>query len=252
MLLELQKHIIYGPVNSRRLGRSLGINILPLKKKVCTFNCVYCQYGWTYSNAHDEMLNPEWFAPQLVLEAIEDELSKCSPLPDFLTFSGNGEATMHPNFPEIVDGLIEIRNRFSPNTKTAILSNSTLINDVKIRKAIDKIEYKIMKLDAGTTEIYNRINRPCIPVLLDEIVAGLKSMKDIIIQTMWVAGDDGNFTPEHIPQWLEKISYISPRHVQIYSLDRGYPSKHISPVSKADLLKIKDMVIKEGISAEAY
>jgi wyosine [tRNA(Phe)-imidazoG37] synthetase (radical SAM superfamily) len=249
MLLELQRHIIYGPVNSRRLGRSLGINILPLKKKVCTFNCVYCQYGWTKS---DDLQDPQWFTPQQVLQAIEEGLAQCSPLPDYLTFSGNGEATMHSDFPEVVDGLIEIRNRISPNTKLAILSNSTLINDAKIRKAIDKIEYKIMKLDAGTTEIYNRINRPCVPISLEEIVAGLKSMKDIIIQTMWVAGSEGNYTPEHIPLWLEKVKSISPNCVQIYSLDRGYPSRNIEKVNRESLLEIKDMVIKEGIKAEVY
>jgi wyosine [tRNA(Phe)-imidazoG37] synthetase (radical SAM superfamily) len=227
----------------------LGINILPIKQKVCTFNCVYCQYGWTKSN---DLQVPRWFTPKEVLQAIEEGLAQCSPLPDYLTFSGNGEATMHPDFPEIVDGLIEIRNRISPGTKLAILSNSTLINDAIIRKAIDKIEYKIMKLDAGTTDIYNRINRPCVPISLDEIVAGLKSMKDIIIQTMWVAGDEGNYTPEHIPFWLEKVKSISPKFVQIYSLDRGYPSRNIEKVSRESLLEIKDMVMKEGIQAEVY
>jgi wyosine [tRNA(Phe)-imidazoG37] synthetase (radical SAM superfamily) len=252
MLLELQKHIIYGPINSRRLGRSLGINILPLKKKVCTFNCVYCQYGWTRTDAQEELQNSHWITAEQVLQAVEEGLRTCSPLPDFLTFSGNGEATMHPDFPQIVDGLIEIRDRISPNTKTAILSNSTLINESKVRKAIDKIEYKIMKLDAGTTEIYNRINRPCIPVQLEEIVAGLKSMKDIIIQTMWVGGAEGNYTPDHIPHWLEKVKSISPTFVQLYSLDRGYPSRNIEKVSKESLLDIKEMVTKAGIKAEVY
>ena len=252
MLLDLQKHIIYGPVKSRRLGRSLGINVLPVKKKICTFNCVYCQYGWTLPSGTNGTDHPEWVSAAEILSAIERGLIQCTPPPDYLTLSGNGEATMHPEFPAIVDGLIRIRNRFSPGTKTAILTNSTLINNKKIRAAIDRIEYKIMKLDAGTPAMLQQINRPTVEVQYEELISGLRGMKDIIIQTMWSAGTEGNFTPEHISLWLDKVKRIAPRFVQLYSLDRGYPSRNISVVQKEELLKIKQMVVQESISAEVY
>ncbi|MFI5252998.1 MAG: radical SAM protein [Bacteroidota bacterium] len=252
MLLELQKHIIYGPIKSRRLGRSLGINILPFKKKICTLNCVYCQYGWTQFDAQDDLQSPPWFTIEQIFEAVRTGIMKCAPAPDFLTFSGNGEATMHPDFPVIVDGIIDLKKRIIPGTKTAILTNSTQINDEGVRDAIQKLDYQIMKIDAGTHENFNRFNRPTTGVRFDDIIEGLKSMKNIIIQTMWTEGDEGNFRPDNIQPWLERIKYLSPTHVQIYTLDRGYPSRHISPVSRIDLMRVREMVLKESISAEVY
>ena len=251
-LMELQKQVIYGPVQSRRLGSSLGINILPIDRKVCNFNCVYCQYGWTarsQENGTKEAGLPE---PKEILAAIERGLAECSPAPSYLTFSGNGEATMHPDFPEIVDGLIEIRDRISPSTKTAILSNSTLLNNDRIRKAVERLDLKILKLDAGSHTVLKRFNRPKVPLSLEHIIEGIGSMSNVVVQSLWAAGTDGNFTPEHIPLWLDKVKQISPSHVQIYTLDRGYPSRSISKISTEELLSIRNLLLRENISAVVY
>ncbi len=250
-MIQLQRNIVYGPVNSRRLGVSLGLNILPTKMKVCSFDCLYCQYGWT-DDFDDKRLSKILPSREVVLEALEKQLKEMNYEPDYITFSGNGEATLHPDFVRITDGVIELRDRFTPNSRTAILSNSTQIFRPEIRETLEKLDSRIMKLDAGYDEMFRHYNRPAKYVYLDVITDTLAHMKDITIQTLFTSGPMGNHTEKNINAWMERIKKIKPVFVQLYSLDRGYPSEEISYVDREELEKIKELLGRENIKSEVY
>jgi wyosine [tRNA(Phe)-imidazoG37] synthetase (radical SAM superfamily) len=254
MLLDLQADIIYGPVRSRRLGRSLGINILPAERKVCSFDCIYCQYGCSQGKTREEANKKRHVFPTVteVLSAVEQAVLNLSPPAAYLTFSGNGEATLHPGFKEIVLGLGEIRDRLSPASKTAILSNSTTVNDPLIRDALALLDVRIMKLDAGTEEMFSGYNRPAKGITLEATVAGLAALEDVTIQSLFTKGAEGNFTPEHIGAWVEQIKNISPLFVQLYTLDRESPTASLIPVEKNELLYIQSLLERENISSGVF
>ncbi len=250
-MINLQRKIVYGPVHSRRLGISLGLNILPTKIKVCSFDCLYCQYGWT-DEFDDKTLSKILPSKEEILDALETQLKEMNYQPDYITFSGNGEATLHPEFGAIVDGVIAIRNKYTPHAKTTILSNSTQVFKPEVREALAKLDERIMKLDAGYDDVFKNYNRPAKHVYLEVITDALANMKDITIQTLFTLGPMGNYTDKNISAWLERIKKIKPVFVQVYSLDRGYPSEEISYVSKEELGKIKELLDKENIRSEVY
>jgi len=252
MLLKLQKGIIYGPVNSRRLGWSLGINILPSSKKVCAFNCVYCQYGWT--KIHESTRLKLWGMPSVraVGKALKKALNSLPAPPAYITFSGNGESTLHPDFGQIVDEVQSIRNLLAPRTKTAILSNSALVTDKATREALAKLEVKIMKLDCGSQEMFEKYNQPCSGINLEDISEGLAQLSNVTIQTLVSAGESGNLNQRSINDWIERLMRIKPSLVQLYTLDRDYPAKDLSLAPRKELDWIKTQVQEAGLSAEIY
>jgi wyosine [tRNA(Phe)-imidazoG37] synthetase (radical SAM superfamily) len=254
MLLDLKADIIYGPVRSRRLGRSLGINILPAERKVCSFDCLYCQYGLSQGKTIDEAGKGGHGLPKVteVLSAVEQAVLNLSPPAAYLTFSGNGEATLHPGFKEIVLGVQEIRDRLSPGSKTAILSNSTTVNDSLIRDALALLDVRIMKLDAGTEEMFSNYNRPAKGITLGDTVAGLAVMENVTIQSLFTKGAEGNFTPEHVSAWVEQVKKISPLFIQLYTLDRESPTTSLIPVDKSELLHIHSLLEKENIASGVF
>jgi len=252
MTLPLKQGITYGPVRSRRLGRSLGVNILPTGKKTCTLNCVYCQYGWTPYSSMEEMAHARWPSADEVFQKVGLALQEISPPPAYITFSGNGEPTLHPDFPAIVDGVIGLRNRLSPGSKTAILSNSTMLDRQGVREAIAKLDIRILKLDAGNVETYHNYNRPLCMRDLEELVAFLQTLGDVTIQSLFTSGDSGNLDPLDVNDWILKVIQVSPIHVQLYTLDRPYPSKNIAPASPQKLEEIRGRLEMYGISAAVY
>lgn len=250
-MIQLQRKIVYGPVNSRRLGISLGLNILPTKIKVCSFDCLYCQYGWT-DEFDDETLSKILPSKDEILEALDSQLKEMDYEPSYITFSGNGEATLHPEFGAIVDGVIELRNKYSPHAKVTILSNSTQVFKPSVRDALAKLDERIMKLDAGYEFLFREYNRPAKYVNLEVITDELSKMDSVTIQTLFTSGHMGNYTEKNISEWLGRIKKIKPVFVQIYSLDRGYPSEEIAFVEREDLEKIKLLLDKENIKSEVY
>jgi wyosine [tRNA(Phe)-imidazoG37] synthetase (radical SAM superfamily) len=252
MTIPLQPGIMYGPVRSRRLGRSLGINLLPTSYKVCTFNCLYCQYGWT--RIHGRILKDRDQWPQIdeVSAALKKSLQEISPAPDYITFSGNGEPTIYPNFPEVVDGVIKLRNDLAPWAKVAILSNSTMVTDENILAALSRLDVRIMKLDCGTSDCFKTYNRPVKGILFEDMVRGLTQLDDIIIQSLFSGGPKGNFNPENIDAWIERIREISPTNVQLYTLDRGFPSHKIEPLNRPQLLELQERLTSAGIVGEVF
>lgn len=249
MLLELQSTIIYGPIQSRRIGTSLGVNILPARIKVCSFDCLYCQYGWTDFSL---MENVDYPKPEEVRKALEEALDELPEPPRWITFSGNGEPTLHPDFGRIVNLVNEVRDERAPGTGTAILSNSTMVHIPEIRGALAKLDLRIMKLDAGTPEALASYSRPTSEVTLDQIVDGLAALDDVTIQSLFTKGESGNYIEENIKAWIERLRQIEPVMVQIYSLDRGFPSRNIEKLDREELEEIRARLEKEGIAAEAF
>lgn len=252
MTIPLKWTIIYGPVNSRRLGRSLGINLLPSDYKLCTFNCLYCQYGWTKIHA-DHLPDKETWPPvsKIVIE-VENVLSTIDPLPAYITFSGNGEPTLHPDFPEIVSEINRLKMIYAPRSQTAVLSNSTTVTNSDIRDAINRLDVRIMKLDCGNESCFQRYNRPSEGVHFEEILTGLQMIENLTIQSLFSDGQEGNSHPRELDSWIEKIKILSPYRVQIYTIQRGYPSKKIMPLSHERLLEIERRLVNVNISAKVY
>jgi wyosine [tRNA(Phe)-imidazoG37] synthetase (radical SAM superfamily) len=248
-MLDLQKGVVYGPVHSRRLGSSLGINLLPAQMKVCTFNCLYCQYGWTDFSRMNKIPFPDF---KDVLDAVEKGLKELPSPPSFITFSGNGEPTLHPRFPELVDRIIKIRDSFSPTSKTAILSNSSTVFQPEIQEALCRLDVRIMKLDAGGESIFQQYNQPLDSVSFSSIVDGLASLKQVIIQALFSGGPLGNSHEKLVNKWIYQVQIISPLSVQIYSLDRGKPSGDIEALTRQRMLDIQEKLKILNIKSDVY
>ncbi len=252
MLLKLQKGIIYGPVHSRRLGRSLGINILPSNKKVCIFNCLYCQYGWTDIHISQPNLITGMPSAKEVSKALKEALEAIPRPPAYITFSGNGEPTLHPDFAQIVEEVILLRDQLAPESKTAVISNSALVSDHSLREALSQLDMRIMKLDCGTTEMFRRYNQPCAGLDLEDISLGLTLSSDISIQTLLTSGKNGNLESESIAAWIRRLKRIKPSTIQLYTLDRGYPANDLQPVSRENLHRIKEKVKRVGLPVKVF
>jgi wyosine [tRNA(Phe)-imidazoG37] synthetase (radical SAM superfamily) len=251
-VLELQRDIIYGPINSRRLGRSLGINLLPPGRKVCTFDCVYCQYGTAQTVPGPE--GQTGFPPvDSVLQKVEEAVGGLPSPPDYLTFSGNGEPTLHPHFPEIVSRMLDLRDRMCPQARLAILSNSSRVHRAKVREAVAHLDDPIMKLDAGDPLTLSRLSRPSSAITLEKILEGLEAMPRLIIQSMIIEGEVQNAEGEAHEAWLDAIARLSPEMVQIYTAERPVAESGVHRVSSQDLEGIaRRAQERTGITVRAY
>ena len=218
--IPLWSGIIYGPIRSRRLGRSLGLNASPISYKLCSFNCVYCQFGWTAVCTTDtaarlgDFPTPDDFGKEL-----ERALHGLKAV-DNITFSGNGEPTLHPQFEELVDIAIQLKDEYFPKAGLGVLSNSSTVSVERVRKALAKLDFRIMKLDAGELETFRRINRPCMGVDYRTILNGLKSLEKVTLQTMFVDGTTQNTGDREVREWIKVVGEIQPMKAQIYSLHR--------------------------------
>jgi wyosine [tRNA(Phe)-imidazoG37] synthetase (radical SAM superfamily) len=221
--------IIFGPVKSRRLGVSLGINLLPRGKKVCNFNCIYCECGWSQSVDKEGGYLPLREEVSENLASRLQEMKIKGEKPDVITFAGNGEPTLHPDFTSIIDDSIQIRNRFFPDAKIAVLSNATTITSPAIRDSLLKIEMNILKLDSAFDQTIKVHNQPRIKISAEEIIENLmKFHGKLIIQTLFLRGrfnghQIDNTTPEEINAWLKALERICPSEVMVYTISRDTP-----------------------------
>ncbi len=237
--LQLQTGIIYGPIRSRRLGFSLGINLLPTGYKLCNFNCLYCHYGFTKRHTNDaSSCISDLPSVEQVRKSLTDWLEGNPQHIDYITFSGNGEPCLHLEFGKMVEVTQKIRDEMVPHAKLAILSNSTCLNRERVLDGLKKLDVRIMKLDCGTEKTFQKINRPCTGVQFEKVVENLKKLEDIIIQSVFVEGRVNNTKEEEIDKWIERLSYIKPREVQIYSIDRPSADEGLSLVGKDKLNQI--------------
>lgn len=236
--ISLQNGIIYGPVFSRRLGRSLGVNLLPTSYKACSFDCIYCQYGQTI----DLCLSPEIEElPTIsqVISAVERALKKPRSL-DFITFSGNGEPSIHPKFPAIVRRVKEIASRLRPNAKLALLSNSSRVMVPEILSAICLFDAPMMKLDAGDEDTFLAINQTVGNICFEDIIDGLKEIPNLIIQSILIDGAVSNVRGAAFNSWVDILREINPQEVHIYSSERPTAHEDVVCVSPAKLMKIEE------------
>lgn len=252
-LLALHEGILYGPVNSRRYGRSLGINLMPATEKLCSFNCVYCQYGLTRRCT----LLVNKFAHELpiaddVIDAVEHALKSDTAF-DLVTFSGNGEPTLHPQFAEIADAVVDLRNRLRPNVKVALLSNSTGLFNDDVRRVLSRIDLPILKLDAGNDKMFRAMNRPARDVHFEEIVYLLENSGDVFLQTVLVDGSPCNISPEEMHGYYELLARIRPTEVHLYSIDRPVPDSGIRLVPPEKLREIAVKATSEtGVAVKVF
>lgn len=255
--ISLQRGIIYGPVPSRRLGRSLGINLLPIDHKLCSFNCLYCQYGWTKHVTFfpDQQLHemPSAEAVGTALETALRDLRREHKTIDSMTICGNGEPTLYPGLAEVIITATTLRQRYQPQARIAILSNSSTVGIPTVRAALELLDVKIMKFDAGSEAMFHQLNHPVAPVYMGEIVAGLKQLKDCYLQSCFVQGRVTNADPDSVAMWVERVREIHPLAVQVYSLDREPADKRIERVGLTTLEWIANEVRwRAGVQAEVF
>ncbi len=245
--------IIFGPVKSRRLGISLGINLLPTDSKLCNFNCIYCECGWNkLSTRNKTPFHPISVVRENLEEALK-HLKEKNILPDAITFAGNGEPTMHPGFSAIIDDTIALRNIYFPNSKVAVLTNATMLNRPIVVKTLKKVDLKIFKLDAGTEETFQSINQPKSHRSLQWIVDHLQYFnRDLIVQSMFLKGFCNgvfinNTSEKNVNSWLRLLQTIKPKQVMLYSIDRATAEKELKKISKEKLDEIATKVNELGI-----
>lgn len=240
---------IFGPVHSRRLGISLGINLLPSDGKWCSFDCIYCECGLNKDSRATAALPTK----EEVCEKLEEKLEslrKENIIPDVLTFAGNGEPTLHPDFPAIVKGVIGVRNRWCPSAKISILSNSTRVVDAKVRETLMLFDNPIMKLDTVDASYIQSVDRPVGTYDVRKIIEGLKAMNGhCIIQTMFMKGKGVNdLSEDYIKPYLACLQEIKPRSVMIYTIDRATPVEGLEKASHEELDAVAERIRNLGMT----
>lgn len=249
--------VVFGPIKSRRFGTSLGINLLPLNNKVCNFNCIYCECGWTDLKKQKVF----YFAYDKIIQNIESkfiEIKSLNTTIDSITFAGNGEPTMHPDFEKIIDTTVNLRNTYLPEVKITVLSNSALLGNKKVFNALLKIDKRVLKLDAGNTNMINLIDMPLTKHDVNWYIEKLKLFKgDLIIQTIFLKGNFNhqfidNSTDTEVKSWINTLKEIKPSEVMIYTIDRETPAVELEKIPLHKLEEIASQVNKEGILAKVY
>ncbi len=252
-MTSLYHDIIFGPVRSRRLGLSLGVNLLPTESKLCSFDCIYCECGWNHEHPGQHRFNSREDVRRLLDETLRRMVSEGTP-PDVITFAGNGEPTLHPEFEAVIGDVIALRDELCPAAKVSVLSNATQLGREDVRRALMRVDNPILKLDSAFDATVRRMN---IPQSASYTVRGVvESMKlfegSMIMQTMFLRGEvDGeaidNTTEEEVAAWLELVREVAPRQVMVYSLDRDTPCQTLEKVPKEDLQRIAARVEALGI-----
>ena len=247
---------IFGPVHSRRLGISLGINLLPADGKVCSFDCIYCECGFNEDHRPSLPLPTR----EEVAEKLEQKLQAMveeQQLPDVLTFAGNGEPTCHPHFAEIIADTIRLRNQYCPKAKVSVLSNSTMIHRQAVHDALMLVDNNILKLDTVDPIYINKVDHPNGTYDVNTIIERMKAFNGhLIIQTMFMRGECNgesvdNTGEVYVAPWLEAVKDIKPRQVMIYTIDRETPTQGLLKATHEQLDQIRDRVIAAGIPCTA-
>lgn len=247
---------VFGPVHSRRLGVSLGINLLPADGKVCSFDCIYCECGFN-KDYRTKSLLPTREEVHIALENKLLEMQAEGLAPDVLTFAGNGEPTSHPHFPEIIEDTLALRDAYFPKAKVSVLSNSTFLHRPAVFEALNKVDNNILKLDTVNEDYIRLVDRPNSKYCVGDIVNYLKAYKgNCIVQTLFMKGthrgqEVDNTTDAYVLPWLEAVKEIAPRQVMIYTIDRDTPDPDLRKASPEELDRILSLLGEAGIPATA-
>lgn len=253
----LFEEIVYGPIRSRRLGVSLGMNLMPRHGKICSFDCVYCECGY---NAHydDRVLPSRAEVREALTKALE---SNCSGL-DVITFSGNGEPTLHPDFEGIIEDTCALRDRYCPTAKVSVLSNSTQLGREDVVRALRRCDNRILKLDSAIDETMRLIDEPVNKELtVAQIVEWLRQFEgDFVLQTCFLRGTLSahygpesvgktidNTTTEELAAWYRVVEMLHPRQVMIYVIDRATPEQALEKISREEMERIAAPLLAKGM-----
>ncbi len=250
MPIDLQNSVVYGPIHSRRLGNSLGINILPLNWKLCDFDCVYCQYGWTPEKPGEEKVK----RVDELLPIMEEELAAFKeagePI-DCITIAGNGEPALHPDLLAIVQGLKRLRDRFYPEARLGILTDASMIHKPLVKQALLELDDRYLKLDVASPEDFEAINRPLGKFDWNRFIEELRSIPDKVLQSLFVTGSYDNTSEAQVEKWVKLVSYVRPNAVQVYTVDRPTADPGIRKVSSQRLHEIAE-ILEQTTGIEAY
>lgn len=253
-MTALFSDIIFGPVRSRRLGLSLGVNLLPPTSKLCSFDCIYCECGWNADHPGRRRFNPREEVRER-LEAVLRRMVAAGEIPDVITFAGNGEPTLHPDFEAVIDDTIALRDELCPAARVSVLSNATQLGREDVRRALLRTDNPILKLDSAFDATVRRINGPqSAAYTVRGVVEQMKRFEGrMILQTMFLRGEcDGapvdNTSEEEVAAWLRLVDEIRPRQVMVYSLDRDTPCPTLEKVPREELQAIAARVEALGIA----
>lgn len=243
--------IVFGPIYSRRLGNSLGINILPPIGKLCNFDCIYCECGWN----KESKSGGSFPSVELVGEALEKKLfflKEKGEKVDSITFSGNGEPTLHPDFASIVGVTLTLREKYFPEAKVSVLSNATKLKSQEVVAALKKVDMPILKLDAVDQDRIKYINRPTSKYDVEEVIKDLLSFKgEFVLQTMFLKSPDFDSSSEQILlKWMEVVRRLKPREIMVYTIDRETPQKDLKAFTAEEMKKMVLPLIKEGFNIQ--
>lgn len=263
-IIPLQEGTVYGPVRSRRFGASLGINVLPATHKVCSSNCVYCQYGWTArpgardgraGDAPAQKAEPLKKAATLLDEIAASfaRLTADGTEVDCITLAGNGEPTVHPELYEIISGLRPLRDAAFPRARIGILSDATQLARPRVREALALLDERYLKFDAADEATWRRINQPFGRGSFEAMLAAIKATPEIWLQSLFLQGSFDNTDEAHVGRWVQIVGEIRPLGVQVYTVDRGTADPGITEVPRAALDAIAARLTREtGVTSEVF
>ena len=243
----VREETVFGPIRSRRLGNSLGINLLPVNGKICTFDCIYCECGWNKDGRGDTRL-PHAAEVREALEAKLKQLVKDSIPVDSITFSGDGESTINPDFPQIIDDTLALRDQYYPLAKVSVLSNATQVHRPEIFAALRKVDNPTMKIDAPTNELVERINHPAPGYDINKVVEALKQFNgDFILQTIFLKSKNfDSSSPEVLNGWMDIVRTLKPREIMVYTIDRPTPEEGLQKFTVEEMKNLVQPLMDEG------
>ena len=247
----LREETVFGPIHSRRLGSSLGINLLPVNGKICSFDCIYCECGWNRDGKDDKRLP----SAAEVRSALQDKLSALmleGVRIDSITFSGDGEPTLNPEFPRIIEDTLRLRDVFYPDAKVSVLSNATRVHVPEVFEALRKVDNPIMKIDAPTDELVRLIDNPAPGYSLARTIEALRRFEgDFVLQTMFLRSPDfDSSSPEVLDGWKAIVRDLRPRKIMVYNIDRPTPMQGLEKFSVELMRSLVSDLIEEGFNID--
>ena len=247
----LREETVFGPIFSRRLGSSLGINLLPEKGKICNFDCIYCECGWNRDGRNDTVL-PTAEKVSNDLERMLVKLQKEGTPVDSITFSGDGEPTLNPEFPQIIDDTLRLRNQYYPSAKVSVLSNATRVHLPEVFAALRKVDNPIMKIDAPTNELIAKINNPAPGYDVQRVIEALKQFGgEFVLQTCMLRSPDFDSSqPEVVVPMMDIVRLLKPREWMVYTIDRPTPMQGLQKFSPNEMKALVKPIIDEGFKVQ--
>ena len=243
-MTSLYNNIIFGPIRSRRLGLSLGVNLLPIDSKLCSFDCIYCECGWNDEHPGKRRFNSREDVRAMLDQTLAKMVADGTP-PDVITFAGNGEPTLHPDFEGVIEDTIALRDKYAPNAKISVLSNATQLHRQDVVRALKRVDNNILKLDAAIDSTVIEMNKPCCHYTVEEVIDQLAAFDgNLIVQIMFLRGEYNgkqidNTTPEHISALRKALERIRPKQIMCYTIARDTPCKTLQAVPAEEIARLQ-------------